>query len=105
MKVSHITVQRLKELFESNAEFHLIDVREPDEHAKSRIEPCQLVPLGTLPDAIKSWDKDAYYVMQCHSGMRSAHAAAHMMREGFTRVDNLEGGIVAWEEAYSQGVH
>ena len=101
MRVSQISVQALKALFESNAAFRLIDVRELDEHAKSRIEPCELVPLGTLPEAIKSWDKNAHYVMQCHSGMRSAHAAAYMMREGFTRVDNLEGGIVAWEESYS----
>lgn len=101
MTVTTITVQTLKKLQESQEKFNLIDVREPDEYAKSRIEGSILVPLGTLPEAIKSWDKAAYYVMQCHSGMRSAHAAAYMMREGFNRVDNLEGGIVAWEEAYS----
>ncbi|HCH61227.1 MAG TPA: rhodanese-like domain-containing protein, partial [Deltaproteobacteria bacterium] len=39
-------------------------------------------------------------LLQCRSGVRSAHAAAALVARGFTDVTNLEGGILAWTEAY-----
>ena len=35
----------------SGEDFLLLDVREPDEFAKARIEGAQLLPLGQLPAA------------------------------------------------------
>jgi rhodanese-related sulfurtransferase len=32
----------------------------------------------------------------CHHGVRSAHAALFLQRQGFDAVWNLEGGIDAW---------
>lgn len=98
MTVVNISVQQLQTLQQTQASFELIDVREPEEHAKAQIPGNTLIPLGTLPQAIATWDKAKHYVLYCHSGMRSAHAAAYMAREGFTHVENLQGGILAWEE-------
>ena len=46
---------------------------------------------GTL--ALK---RDAAIALHCHHGMRSRAAAEELLREGFTNVYNLEGGIEAW---------
>jgi adenylyltransferase/sulfurtransferase len=34
--------------------------------------------------------------MQCKSGVRSGKAADFLRAQGFTRVLNLKGGILAW---------
>ena len=43
-------------------------------------------------------DKKTPIVFQCHHGMRSKSAAERFLREGFTNVYNLEGGIEAWSQ-------
>lgn len=41
--------------------------------------------------------KDKKVVVQCHSGIRSAHVISYLEQtHGFTNLYNLEGGIVAW---------
>jgi len=35
-------------------------------------------------------------VVHCHHGGRSADACQRLMRLGFSRVENLDGGIDAW---------
>jgi rhodanese-related sulfurtransferase len=81
-------------------EFVLIDVREPDEFTGplGHIANAKLVPLGTVPDVARGWDKTKTYLMICRSGGRSARAAAHLMHQGFAEVYNLEGGMMAWNE-------
>jgi rhodanese-related sulfurtransferase len=37
--------------------------------------------------------------MQCRSGRRSAKAGSILLEAGFTKVYNLAGGILAWDEA------
>jgi adenylyltransferase/sulfurtransferase len=44
------------------------------------------------------------YVMQCHTGQRSAYAAAVLRQMGFKKVRNLIGGIDAWSVYVDPGV-
>jgi adenylyltransferase/sulfurtransferase len=37
-------------------------------------------------------------VVHCKSGMRSAKAIAFLRQQGFTKLKNLTGGILAWAE-------
>jgi adenylyltransferase/sulfurtransferase len=78
--------------------FLLLDVREPDEFAKARIEGARLVPLGDLEaraDELIRW-RDGTVVVHCKSGRRSAKACAMLAALGFRDVWNLAGGIEAW---------
>ncbi|RIL05638.1 MAG: molybdenum cofactor biosynthesis protein MoeB [Proteobacteria bacterium] len=78
--------------------FLLLDVREPDEFAKARIDGAQLVPLGELEGRVgelAAW-KDRTVVVHCRSGARSARACKLLAQHGFTDVWNLAGGIDAW---------
>jgi rhodanese-related sulfurtransferase len=76
----------------------LIDVREEDEYAIARIEGAELLPLSQWPAiaAEKLADAGQALLIQCHHGGRSARAAEFLLRNGFTDVTNLAGGIDAW---------
>ncbi len=44
-------------------------------------------------------DKSAKIVLYCRSGRMSDIAARELVRQGYTRVFNLEGGMIQWEKA------
>jgi len=76
----------------------LIDVREADEFATAHIAGAELLPLSQWPAiaAAKLTDFAQPLLIQCHHGGRSARAAEFLLRNGFTDVTNLAGGIDAW---------
>jgi len=78
----------------------MIDVREQEEWDEQHIEGVIHIPLGEVETRIAELTeyKDADIIMQCRSGKRSAIAGATLMKAGFTKVHNLEGGILAWEK-------
>ena len=83
---------------ERGEDFLLLDVREPHEFEVARIEGALLIPLAQVEarlDEISAW-KDRPIVVHCHTGVRSARACRLLTERGFTRVENLEGGIEAW---------
>jgi len=99
-------------LFKSNAPYNtvqpadvaagarVIDVREPSEFrdALGHIPGAELVPLGTLARALASSPRDQELYVVCRSGGRSARASAELARLGFTRVNNVAGGMMRWNQ-------
>ncbi len=80
----------------------LIDVREPDEHARERIPGARLLPLSRFDPARLPREPGKATVFQCRSGNRSRQAAertAAAARPGGGAIYNLEGGLLAWKEA------
>jgi rhodanese-related sulfurtransferase len=82
----------------------IVDVREPHEYTGElgHIPGAELVPLATLSDAAKAWDKRAEIVLVCRSGARSGRACAQLAVMGFENVFNLAGGMIAYNEAKLQ---
>ena len=77
----------------------LLDVREPEEFAESRIEGCILIPLGELMSrAPRELNPDHDIVVYCAHGVRSMHACMGLRRLGFEQVRSLHGGIESWLE-------
>lgn len=74
----------------------LLDVREPEEFAAYRIEGSVLMPMRTLPARLHELDRRADIVMVCRSGARSHHAGLFLKQNGFERIYNLAGGVIAW---------
>jgi adenylyltransferase/sulfurtransferase len=76
----------------------LLDVREPFELAIARFDDSTDIPLGQLAQRwqeVDGWqDKDV--VISCKSGQRSQRAIATLQKHGFSKLHNLEGGILAW---------
>jgi len=95
MSVPEISVQELEALRLANADFLLLDVRNPDE-----FELCNLggllIPFAELPSRLSELKHDQHIVVHCHAGGRSRRATEFLLNEGFKHVDNLRGGITAW---------
>jgi len=79
----------------------LIDVREPGEFDAElgHIPGAELVPLAAVEGAAATWDHGTLLVMVCRSGARSGRAALALVRQGFQRVVNLDGGMIAYNAA------
>lgn len=95
-----ITVEELKELQDSNADFQLIDVREDYEFDEANLGGV-LIPLSTVIDEADQISKDKRVIIHCRSGKRSANAIAALEgMKGYTNLENLEGGILAYIDAF-----
>ncbi|MCX5690487.1 MAG: rhodanese-like domain-containing protein, partial [Planctomycetota bacterium] len=81
----------------------LIDVREPDEHARERIDTARLCPLSRFDPAnvIADVPPGKIIVLHCKGGKRSADAAAMLCGSPAARgrVVSLSGGIEAWKQS------
>jgi rhodanese-related sulfurtransferase len=79
----------------------VVDVREPAEFVGElgHVPGAEIVPLGSIEHAAKTWDKDQEIVLVCRSGVRSARAATLLALLGFRRPMNMVGGMIAWNEA------
>jgi adenylyltransferase/sulfurtransferase len=88
----------LSRALEEGGDRLLLDVRNPDEWEKASIAGATRIPLAELEERVeelKAW-RERSVVVHCHHGGRSASACEVLMRHGFTRVANLDGGIEAW---------
>ncbi len=79
----------------------IIDVREPSEFTGEfgHIPGAELVPLGTLPEAAKAWDRNVGLLLVCRTGGRSSRAADALAKLGFAELKNLRGGMTAYNAA------
>jgi len=93
--MKEITVTELKQLKDSNADFQLIDVREPHEFEICEIGG-ELIPMGDVMDNLDKISKTKQVVIHCKGGSRSGAICNALQAQGFTNVYNLKGGILAW---------
>jgi len=77
----------------------LVDVREVGEFAALRAPGAVLVPLSTFLEHIGELPRDRQLLMICRSGVRSRNAGNVLVGQGFTDVANVEGGMIAWQQA------
>ena len=73
----------------------VVDVRTPSEYAAGHVDGAINIDVegGAFDAEIAKLDKNATYVVYCHSGRRSGLATDAMAKAGFTHVYNLQGGI------------
>jgi monothiol glutaredoxin len=96
-RVKTLTAPQLKAWMDEGKSFELFDVRGEDERNIAKIDRAQ--PLDADGEKrLLALAKNTPIVFQCHHGMRSKSAAERFLREGFTNVYNLEGGIEAWSQ-------
>jgi rhodanese-related sulfurtransferase len=97
-----ISVEEVKKRLDAGEALHLLDVREPHEHADFNIGGV-LLPLGRVmqmdTDEIEPW-KNEEVIVYCRSGNRSGQASMILETAGFTNVKNLSGGMLAWQASY-----
>lgn len=79
----------------------VIDVREDREVQEGMIKGAKHIPLSALPTRVGELEKykTAPMIVYCRSGNRSGSACNTLTKAGFENVNNLVGGIIAWESA------
>lgn len=79
----------------------LIDVRRPDEFTGElgHIKGAKLITLGPeLESFIQGMDKNKETLFICRSGARSANATMFAQSLGHTKVYNMNGGMMLWNQ-------
>jgi rhodanese-related sulfurtransferase len=77
--------------------FTLLDVREDWEVALAPVPSDHLhIPMAEISQRLGELDPQQETVVICRSGGRSAQVAQYLERQGFGKVFNLSGGILAW---------
>lgn len=82
----------------------LVDVRPPEERAIASVRVPFSVLDGEAASEVENLPKDTPLAFLCHRGGRSAAAAEHFRRLGFTDVYNVDGGIDAWSQQVDAAV-
>lgn len=78
----------------------IIDVNKSEHYQASHIPNAVNFPLEDLNAEDKRLlkHKDSTVILSCQTGTRSAKAARQLLELGFTRVNILDGGLVAWSK-------
>ncbi len=98
VSMKEVTVQELKSLKDTNADFQLIDVREPHEFEEGNLGG-ELIPMAEVPTSIGRIEKGKQVIIHCRSGGRSGNIVQWLEKNhGFTNLYNLKGGIRAWAQ-------
>jgi rhodanese-related sulfurtransferase len=90
-----ISVQELQALRDADADFMILDVRDPWEFEERNLGG-HLIPIKELPNRLQELDKNKQIIVHCQMGGRSSRATAYLLEQGFKNVFNLRGGIQAW---------
>ncbi|HEY0035373.1 MAG TPA: rhodanese-like domain-containing protein, partial [Longimicrobium sp.] len=98
--VPEITPSELKERLDRGDKLTIIDVREPHEWEIGNLEPqgARLIPMGEIPERLDEISPEDEVVLQCRSGGRSAQVLHYLRAQGYERLLNLKGGILAWSD-------
>jgi len=94
-RMRQLTPKGLKALMDAGERFELIDVRTDDERSIATIAGGRVLDAAT-EQQLGQLAKDVPLIFYCHHGGRSRTAAERFVREGYTRVYNLAGGIDSW---------
>jgi thioredoxin len=90
-----------KAAFEKEKDAILIDVRTPEEFKSGAIEKAINIDYNDpkFEEKIVHLDKKMSYYVYCLSGGRSSSAADFMRKQGFEKIVDLKGGILAWQKS------
>jgi rhodanese-related sulfurtransferase len=93
-----IDVRSVRDLQERGEDFVLLDVREQDEYDLVRLPGARLLPMSQIQARLDELTplRQQRIVVHCHHGGRSEQVMYWLRRQGFSRVQNMVGGIDAW---------
>lgn len=95
-----ISVQQFESEFKPGAGAQCLDVREPAEHAQTRLEPFALCSLSGLSEkSVQTLDRSKTTYLLCRSGSRACQAGERLEKMGFSDLRVIEGGLTAFEAA------
>ena len=78
---------------------YVLDVREQIEYDEKHIPGVTLLPMSEIQSRLDEVPKDKEVIITCRTGNRSGQVTQFLAQNGYDNVHNMQGGIVAWEEA------
>jgi rhodanese-related sulfurtransferase len=99
---NNITVKELKTQIKENPNLIILDVRSPDElkGPLGKIDGVINIPVQDLGNRIGELDKykNKEIAVICRTGHRSSIGTKILLKNGFKKVENVEGGMTAYRE-------
>ena len=96
-----VSVTEFAEIIKDTTNVQLLDVRTSDEFNEGHIDGALQIDFYSalfMDLATMKLSKEKPVAIYCRSGRRSASAANKLAEQGY-EVINLEGGILAWQQA------
>ena len=94
--INEIEVVELAKLKEAGENVRVIDIRQPAELTSGIIPGAEALPMHTIPVRMNELNREEKLIMVCRSGARSAQACMFLQQQGYDKVYNLRGGMMAW---------
>ena len=95
----HINPKELKRMLDSGKEVIMLDARNEKEYKVGRFKNALSLEIDLFKDFPKKINKikdlkDKKIVMYCTGGIRCEKSSAYLKEQGFTDVNQIEGGII-----------
>jgi rhodanese-related sulfurtransferase len=92
-----VTLQTARELHEAGRAV-LIDIREPDEHARGVAAGVKLLPMSQLRQRVSEIPVDPALpvLLICNSQNRSSATLKALRQQGYAHVRYVHGGMAEW---------
>ena len=99
--VKNISVKEMKVAVDKGGDIQIVDVRTPAEWKEGIVSGAHKINYYDTDFAtkVKQLDMDKPVYVYCKMGGRSSKAAQQMKSLGFKVIYNVDGGIMAWEDA------
>lgn len=97
------TCTKLKASLDAGEDLMLLDVRSPDEHAAGTLPGSTLIPLGAVRSRLNEIPRDKRVVIYCKTSLRAWEAYTILSGAGYSNIEILDGGFVAWPFETQQG--
>ena len=105
--IPQVSVKELKARLDKkeahNDNFLLLDVREPYEVQIAQIGG-KLIPQNDVQNRLGELNPQQEIIVHCRSGARSQKIAELLKANGFEKVSNVAGGILAWSDEIDPAV-
>ena len=97
--VHNLSVNQFEKQMRALLNHCIIDVRTPEEYKEGHIHNAININVDNadFETQIQKLNKNKSFLVYCRSGRRSNNAIQKMIKLGFYKVYNLDGGIIAWQ--------
>lgn len=103
-QLSQLSVCDLRRELDSSQPPVVLDVRTVDEWKSGHIAGARHIPLPALTTRLSELPRDSALAVVCGSSYRSSIAACLLEQHGFTRLQNVMGGMSAFRETKCPGL-
>jgi rhodanese-related sulfurtransferase len=99
-EIELISPQQVYDAIYSEDTVQLVDVRTPREYKESHLKGAQniCVTNDDFSEKVKTLDKSKPVYVYCNQGLGSKQAALRLKEMGFTKIYDMDGGLLMWKE-------